>query len=73
MGRTTTLSEYTYEISDDNVVEIWFPGQETTENPVIRQNIHPDGRDWVDKTEIESWVLQFIADKENQIEEPVVE
>ena len=67
------MSKYTYEISDSNVVEIWFPGQETTESPVIRQDVHPDGRDWADKAEAESWVLQFIANKESEIQEPVVE
>jgi hypothetical protein len=67
------LSSYTYQISDDNVIEIWFPSQELTEIPVIRQDLHPEGRQWADKSEAEAWVLQFIANQEKQIEEPVVE
>lgn len=40
------------EISESNVVEI-FVGDEP--NPTIRQDQHPEGRDWLDLTEAQTW------------------
>jgi len=53
---------YRYEIDDTNAVRVWDDENPTeTGAPFQLQDVHPDGRPWVDRAEAQTWVDAFIA------------
>ncbi len=70
---TKDLKEYTYKISDENVVELWHPGQDRADAPMIRQDVKPDGSAWESAEEAEAWAIDFIEKREAVINPPVEE
>ena len=53
---------YRYEIDIHNTVRVW-DDENPNENgaPFFLQDVHPDGRPWVDRAEAQAWVDAFIA------------
>jgi hypothetical protein len=61
-------NRYYYEIDNNNVVRAWdneFPNSDVGNAPFLLQDIHPDGRPWLDKQEAEDWIKAQITEKEN--------
>lgn len=55
------------EILANNTIEVYDMdgiGQEGI--PTIRQDIHPDGRPWIDRAEARAWIDEKIAYWNNQ-------
>ena len=53
---------YRYEIDDANAVRVWDDeNPNETGAPFQLQDVHPDGRPWVDRAEAQAWVEGFIA------------
>lgn len=65
------MSKYKVEILDNNTVEV-FDLENPNENgaPFLRQDIHPDGREWIDKAEAQTWTDEFIAELEKPAVKP---
>lgn len=54
---------YKIDVLDNNTVEVFDLDNPTeTGAPFLRQDIHPDGRAWVDKAEAQIWVDNLIAE-----------
>lgn len=54
--------DYRYEIDENNTVRIFNNVLPTeTGAPFFLQDVHPDGRPWVDRAEAQTWVDAFIA------------
>ena len=68
------MINYNYLILDNNTVELRETGV-TLENdaPLIRQDVHPDGRAWESREEAEQWALEFIAKAWMPLEETTTE
>lgn len=68
------MINYSYTILDDNTVELRETGAPLENDaPLLRQDIHPDGRPWESREEAEQWVLEFIAKAWMPLEETVTE
>ena len=54
---------YKYEIDEANAIRVWdneIPNELGA--PFLFQPVHPDGRNWIDKEDAESWVIGYIED-----------
>jgi len=50
-------------IDDSNVIEVFDLDNPTeTGAPFMRQDIHPDGRNWIDKNEAQTWIDNFLTE-----------
>ena len=53
---------YRYEIDGQNVVRVWDDENPNEKGaPFFLQDVHPDGRPWVDRAEAQAWLDAFIA------------
>ena len=61
---------YTVTILDNNTIEV-FDNENPNENgaPFLRQDIHPDGRAWEDRTEAQTWIDDLIIEWDKPVEE----
>lgn len=61
---------YKIDILDNNIVEV-FDLDNPTESgaPFLRQDLHPDGRAWIDKEEAQNWINDVIVEWEKLKEE----
>ncbi len=68
----TRIGKYVYEIDNNNVVRAWHDDFLDEENrPNLLQDIHPDGRPWVDRQEAEDWIVASIERwSKPSVEEP---
>lgn len=65
---------YKYEIDETNAIRVWDNENLNELNaPFLFQPVHPDGRNWHDKTEAESWVIAFIEELLKPPTEEVIE
>jgi hypothetical protein len=55
--------KYIYEISSDLVLSVWDTENPNEENkPFLLQPRHPEGRDWADAQEVQSWIEALIEE-----------
>lgn len=70
---------YKFEIDEQFAVRVWDIENPNEENkPFFYQPTHPEGRDWVDAQEAQTWIETLIEEwlkpaPEEPIEEPVEE
>ena len=63
---------YKYEIDEANAIRVWDNEIiNELDAPFLFQPVHPDGRDWSDKAEADSWILAFIEELLKPVEEVV--
>jgi hypothetical protein len=64
------MSKFKIDILDNNTIEIFDTENPTsTGAPFIRQDVHPDGRAWVNSEEAQAWAYEFIAQFTAPVEE----
>lgn len=65
---------YSYEINEKVEVRIW-DDENPNENgaPFQLQDVHPDGRPWVDRDEAQAWTEAFVNDLLAPAPEPTEE
>ena len=67
-------NRYKYEIDESNAIRVWdneIPNELGA--PFLFQPHHPNGHDWENKEDAESWVVGYIEDLSRPIPEEVVE
>ena len=70
----TIIGRYKYEIDSINTARIWdLENPNENDAPFFLQDIHPDGRAWNDKAEVQAWVDAFIAELTKPAEAPVTD
>ena len=53
--------KYHVEILDNNTVEVFdLENPNADGSPFLRQDVHPDGRDWNDRAEAQAWIDALI-------------
>ncbi len=54
---------YRYEIDDQHTIRVW-DDERPNENgaPFLLQDVHPEGRAWVDHAEAQAWVEAFVEE-----------
>jgi hypothetical protein len=59
------MSTFRYEIDEENTARVWDDANPTeTGAPFFLQDVHPSGRAWTNKTEVEAWITELIAEWE---------
>lgn len=62
--------KYKFEIDEKSAIRVWDienPNEE--DKPFFYQPMHPDGRDWVDAQEAQSWIEALIEEWSKPVEE----
>lgn len=58
---------FIYEVNDKNEILVFNTNSKIPGNPpVVFQPRHPDGRDWINRSEAEAWAKEYV-DKANGI------